>query len=77
MFGHVESERYPSTPRYFHKNGKLRFLKFYSLIDDGEYESKLSNFQGLILSQARYFHWHGYPSKSLLFKYIFVEACFT
>ena len=45
-------------PNTFTKNCKLRFLEFYSSIDDREYECKLSNFQGLILAQARYFHWH-------------------
>ncbi|KAH9725548.1 Disease resistance-like protein DSC1 [Citrus sinensis] len=49
----------------FTKMRKLRFLKFYISTHKGENKCKVSNFRSPIFAEIRYFHWHGYPLKSL------------
>lgn len=49
----------------FTKMRKLRFLKFYNSISKGGNKCKVSNFQGSIFAEVRYWHWHGYPLTSM------------
>ncbi|KAK9200318.1 hypothetical protein WN944_015515 [Citrus x changshan-huyou] len=44
---------------------KLRFLKFYSSSFNGENKCKVSYLQDPAFAEVKYFHWHGYPLKSL------------
>ncbi|KAH9781853.1 ADP-ribosyl cyclase/cyclic ADP-ribose hydrolase [Citrus sinensis] len=49
----------------FTKMPKLRFLKFYSSSFNGENKCKVSYLQDPRFAEVKYFHWHGYPLKSL------------
>ncbi|ESR55155.1 hypothetical protein CICLE_v10023434mg, partial [Citrus x clementina] len=55
---------YPN-PSTFTKMRKLRFLKFYSSSFNGENKCKVSYLQDPGFAEEKYFHWHGYPLKSL------------
>ncbi|XP_052292181.1 disease resistance-like protein DSC1 isoform X1 [Citrus sinensis] len=49
----------------FTKMPKLRFLKFYSSLFNGENKCKMSYLQDPGFAEVKYLHWHGYPLKSL------------
>ncbi|KAH9726334.1 Disease resistance-like protein DSC1 [Citrus sinensis] len=53
------------NPKTFTKMCKLRFLKFYSSSFNGENKCKVSYLQDPAFAEVKYFHWHGYPLKSL------------
>lgn len=53
------------NPNTFTNMRKLRYLKIYNSIYKGENKCNLSKIQGPIFAEVRYFHWQGYPLKSL------------
>ncbi|KAH9726173.1 ADP-ribosyl cyclase/cyclic ADP-ribose hydrolase [Citrus sinensis] len=53
------------NPSTFTKMPKLRFLKFYSSSFNRENKCKVSYLQDPGFAEVKYFHWHGYPLKSL------------
>ena len=53
------------NPNTFTKMPKLRFLKFYSSLFNGENKCKMSYLQDPGFAEVKYLHWHGYPLKSL------------
>ncbi|GAY32329.1 hypothetical protein CUMW_273510 [Citrus unshiu] len=53
------------NPNTFTKMRKLRILKFYSSSFNGENKCKVSYLQDPGFAEVKYFHWHGYPLKSL------------
>ncbi|ESR55160.1 hypothetical protein CICLE_v100186891mg, partial [Citrus x clementina] len=53
------------NPSTFTKMPKLRFLKFYSLSFNRENKCKVPYLQDPGFAEVKYFHWHGYPLKSL------------
>ncbi|KAH9726191.1 Disease resistance-like protein DSC1 [Citrus sinensis] len=52
------------NPNTFTKMPKLRFLKFYSSLFNGENKCKMSYLQDPGFAEVKYLHWHGYPLKS-------------
>ncbi|ESR55103.1 hypothetical protein CICLE_v10023827mg, partial [Citrus x clementina] len=53
------------NPSTFTKMPKLRFLKFYSSSFNRENKCKVSYLRDPGFAEVKYFHWHGYPLKSL------------
>ena len=52
------------NPNTFTKMPKLRFLKFYSSLFNGENKCKMSYLQDPGFAEVKYLHWHGYLLKS-------------
>ncbi|KAH9782293.1 ADP-ribosyl cyclase/cyclic ADP-ribose hydrolase [Citrus sinensis] len=52
------------NPNTFTKMTKLRFLKFYTSLFNGENKCKMSYLQDPGFAEVKYLHWHGYPLKS-------------